>query len=88
MALQEATEGYFVSLFEGTNLAAIHAKLVTIQPKDAIVVTTDTVYNRIAHDRLGTAEDDDCVHQRVTSMTATPTTVYSRQLSAVVSSLH
>ncbi|KAG5641426.1 histone H3 [Asterophora parasitica] len=34
MALQEATEAYLVSLFEDTNMAAIHAKRVTIQPKD------------------------------------------------------
>ncbi|CAB4433790.1 unnamed protein product [Rhizophagus irregularis] len=35
-ALQEgmAAEGNLVSLFEDTNLAAIHAKRVTIQPKD------------------------------------------------------
>ena len=34
MALQEATEAYMVSLFEDTNLAAIHAKRVTVMPKD------------------------------------------------------
>ncbi|KAF5334573.1 hypothetical protein D9758_018364 [Tetrapyrgos nigripes] len=34
MALQEAAEAYLVSLFEDMNLAAIHAKRVTIQPKD------------------------------------------------------
>mmetsp|Transcript_101984 Transcript_101984/g.124796 ORF Transcript_101984/g.124796 Transcript_101984/m.124796 type:complete len:135 (+) Transcript_101984:104-508(+) len=34
LALQEATEAYLVSLFEDTNLAAIHAKRVTIMPKD------------------------------------------------------
>jgi histone H3/H4 len=34
MALQEASEAYLVSLFEDTNLCAIHAKRVTIQPKD------------------------------------------------------
>jgi len=34
MALQEATEAYIVSLFEDTNLCAIHAKRVTIMPKD------------------------------------------------------
>ena len=34
MALQEAAEAYLVHLFEDTNLAAIHAKRVTIMPKD------------------------------------------------------
>ena len=34
MALQEATEAYMVALFEDTNLCAIHAKRVTIFPKD------------------------------------------------------
>ena len=34
MALQEATEAYLVRLFEDTNLCAIHAKRVTILPKD------------------------------------------------------
>ena len=34
LALQESTEAYLVGLFEDTNLAAIHAKRVTIQPKD------------------------------------------------------
>ena len=34
MALQESAEAYLVSLFEDTNLAAIHAKRVTIMPKD------------------------------------------------------
>ncbi len=32
--LQEAAEAYLVSLFEDTNLVAIHAKCVTIIPKD------------------------------------------------------
>ena len=34
LALQEATESYLVGLFEDTNLCAIHAKRVTIMPKD------------------------------------------------------
>jgi histone H3 len=34
MALQEAAEGYLVGLFEDTNLCAIHARRVTITPKD------------------------------------------------------
>ena len=34
MALQEATEDFLVHLFEDCNLCAIHAKRVTIMPKD------------------------------------------------------
>ena len=34
MALQEASEAYLVGLFEDTNLCAIHAKRITIMPKD------------------------------------------------------
>ena len=34
MALQEASEAYLVGLFEDTKLCAIHAKRVTIMPKD------------------------------------------------------
>jgi histone H3 len=34
LAVQEATEAYLVRLFEDTNLCAIHAKRVTIFPKD------------------------------------------------------
>ncbi len=33
-ALQEASEAYLISLFEDVNLCAIHAKRVTIFPKD------------------------------------------------------
>ena len=34
LALQEATEAYLVALFEDSNLCAIHAKRVTIMPRD------------------------------------------------------
>ena len=34
MALQEASEAYLVGLFEDSNLCAIHAKQVTIMPRD------------------------------------------------------
>ncbi|KAI1704843.1 core histone h2A/H2B/H3/H4 domain-containing protein [Ditylenchus destructor] len=34
LALQEAAEHYLVGLFEDTNMCAIHAKRVTIMPKD------------------------------------------------------
>ena len=34
MALQEGSEAYLVGLFEDSNLCAIHAKQVTIMPKD------------------------------------------------------
>ena len=34
MVLQEAAEAYLVQLLEDSNLCAIHAKCITIQPKD------------------------------------------------------
>ena len=34
LALQESAEAYLVGLFEDTNLCAIHAKRITIMPKD------------------------------------------------------
>jgi histone H3 len=34
LALQEASKAYLVGLYEDTNLCAIHAKCVTIMPKD------------------------------------------------------
>merc|ERR1719421_1922591 len=34
LALQEASEAYMVTLFEDCNLCALHAKRVTIMPKD------------------------------------------------------
>ena len=34
LALQEASEAYMVGMFEDTNLAAMHAKRVTIMPRD------------------------------------------------------
>ena len=34
VALQEASEAYLVGLFDDTNLCAIHAKRVTIMPRD------------------------------------------------------
>jgi len=37
LALQEAAEAYLVGLFDDTNLCAIHAKRVTIQPKDMLL---------------------------------------------------
>jgi histone H3 len=37
LALQEAAESYLIGLFEDSNLCAIHAKRVTIMPKDILV---------------------------------------------------
>lgn len=38
LALQEACEAYLVSMMEDTNRSAIHAKRVTIMPKDLQIV--------------------------------------------------
>ena len=37
-AIQDAAEQYLTSIFEDSNLAAIHAKRVTIMPKDMQLV--------------------------------------------------
>ena len=37
-ALQEASEAFLINLFEATNLCAIHARRVTIMPKDMQLV--------------------------------------------------
>ena len=37
LALQEASEAYLIGLLEDTNLAAMHAKRVTIMPRDMIL---------------------------------------------------
>ena len=37
LALQEAAEAYLMGLFEDTNLCAIHAKRITIMPKDILL---------------------------------------------------
>ena len=37
LALQDASEDYHVCLYEDTNLCALHAKRVTIRPKDIIL---------------------------------------------------
>jgi histone H3 len=38
MALHQSLEAYLVGMFENTQLAAIHAKQVSIQPKDTQLV--------------------------------------------------
>lgn len=37
LALQEAAEAYLVGLFQDSNMCAIHAKRVTIMPKDILL---------------------------------------------------
>jgi histone H3 len=37
LAFQESAEAYLVGLFEDTNLAAIHARRVTIMPRDMLL---------------------------------------------------
>ena len=38
LVLQEASEAYLVGMFEDTNLCTMHAKRVTIMPKDMMLV--------------------------------------------------
>ncbi len=37
LALHEASDAYMVGMFEDTNLAALHAKCVTIMPRDILL---------------------------------------------------
>ncbi|XP_059967375.1 uncharacterized protein LOC132497847 [Mesoplodon densirostris] len=53
MALQEACEAYLVGLFEDTNLCAIHAKRVTIMPKDIQLARRIRGERSIVFDRIG-----------------------------------
>ena len=46
LALQEASEAHLVGLFEDANLCAIHAKRVTIMPKDMQLARRIRGYNR------------------------------------------
>lgn len=46
-ALQEATEAYIIGLFEDTNLCAIHAKRVTIMPRDIQLVNFELKKSKI-----------------------------------------
>ncbi|GKY95948.1 hypothetical protein MPSEU_000555400 [Mayamaea pseudoterrestris] len=43
LALQEAAEAYLVSLFEDTNLCAIHAKRVTIMPSSVFLLLREAL---------------------------------------------
>ena len=45
LAIQEAMEGWLVRLMEDMNLCAIHAKCVTIQPRDLSLVRRIWVNN-------------------------------------------
>lgn len=47
MALQESAEQYLVGLFEDTNLCALHAKRVTIMPKDVHLARRIRENNRL-----------------------------------------
>ncbi len=46
LALQEAAEAHLVGLFEDCNLCAIHAKRVTIMPKDMYLARRIRGYTR------------------------------------------
>ena len=55
MAIQEATEAYMVDVFVNANLCVIHAKRVTIMPKDiqlAVFTVRKTIISRGERGRL------------------------------------
>ena len=52
-ALQEAAENFIVGLFEDVNLLAVHAKRVTVMPRDirlALRIRRDHYHWRITHE--------------------------------------
>jgi histone H3 len=53
LCLQEASEAYLVSLFEDTNLCAIHAKRQTIMPKDMLLA------RRIRGESVGSSHESE-----------------------------
>ena len=58
-ALQIAAEGYLVGMLEEANLVAIHAKRITIQPKDMLLVQRIRGgYERLWACRLGGTGDE------------------------------
>ena len=56
-ALHEAAEHYLITLFEDSNLVAIHAKRVTINPKDMSLVMQLRNDPRMGYDKLLTSLD-------------------------------
>ncbi|XP_057554121.1 uncharacterized protein LOC130830813 [Hippopotamus amphibius kiboko] len=68
MALQEACEAYLVGLFEDTNLCAIHAKRVTIMPKDiqlARRIRGERALGALGHGVLGQLPGQQQAHGRL-----------------------
>ena len=57
MALQEASEAYLVELFEDSNLCAIHAKRVTLMPKDMQLART--ICRNILNERITPKSPDE-----------------------------
>ena len=57
MALQEASEAYLVGLFEDSNLCAIHAKRVTLMPKDMQLART--ICRNILNERITPKSPDE-----------------------------
>ncbi|KAF9475130.1 histone-fold-containing protein [Pholiota conissans] len=52
LALQEASEAYLVQFFEDAQLAAIHAKRVTIMPRDIVLARRLRKDGRLMHETL------------------------------------
>ncbi|GAA57923.1 histone H3.3, partial [Clonorchis sinensis] len=57
-ALQKASEVYLVGLFENTNLCAIHAKRITVMPKDIHAASVKPVNQWFLFDLWAEADPD------------------------------
>ncbi|XP_040269033.1 uncharacterized protein LOC120982990 [Bufo bufo] len=80
MALQEASEAYLVGLFEDTNLCAIHAKRVTIMPKDIQLARRIRGERASGQNPAAVEEQSDSIPHRGRTLYSSNVCPYSQQV--------